>query len=65
MQGKEPEHVPFPWNDVPNALRAGCVHSALDITVLSTRGMLDRIAQLVFPDWLGYKMCKGEWSVLV
>lgn len=58
-QGKEPEDVPFPWGDVPKAVKAGMYNSVLDVTVLSTRGVLDAVAQGRLPRWLSHKMCKG------
>eukprot|EP00890_Picochlorum_soloecismus_P000565 jgi/Picsp_1/1509/NSC_04987-R1_---NA--- len=56
--GKEPEDVPFPWGDVPKAIKAGMYNSVLDVTVLSTRGVLDALAQGKLPRWLSHKMCK-------
>lgn len=39
--GKEPEYIPFPWDDMPKALRTGATNSGLDVAVLSIRGLLD------------------------
>ena len=40
----EPEHVPFPWEELPVVLKRGAVNSCMDMTVLSTRGIIDWMA---------------------
>ena len=57
-KGTEPEYIPFPWEDVPGALRGGVINGVLDIVVLSTRGTLDAMARDTLPVWLSYKMRK-------
>lgn len=40
----EPEHVPFPWEELPAVLKRGGVNSLMEMTVVSTRGALDWLA---------------------
>jgi hypothetical protein len=54
--GKEPEYIPFPWDDMPEAIRSGGIHSGMDVTVLSMRGMLDWTAECCFSRGTSLKM---------
>lgn len=46
----EPEHVPFPWEELPLVLKRGGLNSCMDMTVLSTRGVLDwMVGDLLLP----------------
>lgn len=40
-KGVAAEDVPFPWDEVPKAVRRGVINSGLDMAVLSVRSMLD------------------------
>ena len=40
-KGVDAEDVPFPWEEVPKAVRRGVINSGLDMAVLSVRSMLD------------------------
>lgn len=54
--GKEPDYIPFPWDDLPEALRNGGRHSGMDIAVLSVRGLLDWSAGKCFSQATSVKM---------
>lgn len=49
----EPEYVPFPWDDLPDVLKRGAVNSCMDVTVLSTRGVLDYVVKSVLSSGSG------------
>jgi hypothetical protein len=48
----EPEYVPFPWDDLPEALKRGALNSCMEVTVLSIRGGIDWITGEI---WMGKK----------
>ena len=54
--GKEPEYIPFPWDDLPLAIRSGGLHSGMDVAVLSVRGLLDWTAGSCFSRRTSLKM---------
>lgn len=54
--GREPEYIPFPWDDLPQALRSGGLHSGMDVAVLSMRGLLDWTAGSCFTRGTSMKM---------
>jgi len=54
--GREPEYIPFPWDDMPKAMRTGITNSGLDVAVLSIRGLLDLGATECFERSLSEKL---------
>lgn len=54
--GKEPDYIPFPWEDLPDALKHGGIHSGMDVAVLSVRGLLDLAAEGCFSRLTSTKM---------
>ena len=61
-QGRDPNHVPFPWEDMERASRRGLLNASIDWCTQLVRSLLDWAASRVVPERLSGKLVKGGRS---